>query len=109
MQSSPWEIFDIQQLESNASIAPVSYDEFFAAPSMHCGLYKLAKGATDMQSAHDEDELYYILKGKARIKIGEDEQAVGPGTMLYVRACMDHAFFEIEEDMVLIAIFANGG
>ena len=108
MTDSGWEIFDLQKLKETVADAPVSYKEFLNVPAMHCGLYHLAKGSTDMQTPHDEDELYYVLEGKAQLKIGGDIQEVQPGSLLYIRASEEHAFFEIQEDMVLLVFFATG-
>ena len=65
-------------------------------------------GQTDMQTPHDEDELYYVVKGSAQLKVGDQVQEVGPGSVMYVRASEEHAFFEITEDMVLLVFFAAG-
>jgi mannose-6-phosphate isomerase-like protein (cupin superfamily) len=108
MSDSGWEIFDIDALKQDATDAPVSYKEFLNVAAMHCGLYHLAKGSTDMQTPHDEDELYYVLEGKAQLKVADKVTEVKPGILLYVRASEEHAFFEISEDMVLLVLFATG-
>jgi mannose-6-phosphate isomerase-like protein (cupin superfamily) len=59
-----------------------------------------------MQSPHDEDEVYFVLSGKARMRVSGGEQEVSAGTILYVRATEKHSFFEIEEDMTLLVFFA---
>ena len=73
---------------------------------MNCGLYSLAAGSKDMQAPHDEDEVYLVLTGKARMQLGDEEREVGPGSLLYVSASTEHSFFEIEEDMTLMVFFA---
>lgn len=108
MADSDWELFDIEQIIRGGSDADVSYTEFLNVPSMHCGLYRLAKGSNDMQTPHDEDELYYVVKGSAQLKVGDQVKEVGPGSVMYVRASEEHAFFEITEDMVLLVFFATG-
>ena len=102
---SGWQVFDVSELSSGGSGEAVSYREFLRVPAMSCGLYRLAKGSTDMQTPHDEDELYYVVEGKARLRIGDEEREVGPGSVMYVRATEVHSFFEIQEDMVLLVVF----
>ena len=58
-----------------------------------------------MQSPHLEDEVYVVVSGKAVIDIDDQRQKVGPGSILYVKANTYHSFFEIEEDLTVIAIF----
>jgi len=59
-----------------------------------------------MQSPHDEDEVYYVISGKASMKIGGESRDIQAGSMLNVRATEEHSFFEIEEDMTLLVFFA---
>ncbi len=59
-----------------------------------------------MQTPHDDDELYYIIEGKAKMRVASESRDVMPGMLLYVKASEEHAFFEIEQDMTLLVIFA---
>ena len=104
--SDTWQIFNVNELKQQRADEDVSFHEFLNVDSMHCGLYHLKAGSKDMQTPHDEDEMYYVVEGKAKLRIGDAEQNVVPGTLLYIRATEEHAFFEIEEDMTLLVIFA---
>ena len=104
--SDTWQVFDTNELIKTKSDSDVSFQEFLSTESMHCGLYHLKAGSKDMQTPHDEDEMYYVIEGRAKLRIGETAQDVGPGNLLYVQASEEHAFFEIEEDMTLLVIFA---
>lgn len=104
-----WKVFDLARVAQRARGARSPYLEFLRVPSLSCGLYTLPAGAKDLQGPHDEDEVYYVLEGRARLRIGDEETAVRPGMMLFVRATEEHSFFEIEEDMVLLVFFATGG
>ncbi len=106
MDEQAWQIFNVRQLRNKLTGAPVEYKEFLRAPSLSCGIYHLQKGAKDMQTPHDEDEVYYVLSGRATLKIGDEIQDVKEGSVLYVRATEAHSFFEIEEDMTLLVFFA---
>jgi mannose-6-phosphate isomerase-like protein (cupin superfamily) len=106
MSDNSWQVFDLNDLKSKLSGDAVQYLEFLNVPSMNCGLYFLTAGSTDMQSPHDEDEVYLVLSGKARMRLGEEERDVGAGSLLYISATTDHSFFEIEEDMTLMVMFA---
>ncbi|MCB1709742.1 MAG: cupin domain-containing protein [Halioglobus sp.] len=107
MSDQPWQIFDLAQIRQRLKGKPAEYLEFLNVPALNCGIYFLAAGSTDMQSPHDDDELYLVLSGKAQMRLDNAERAVGPGSLLYVGATTEHSFFEIEEDMTLLVIFAN--
>jgi mannose-6-phosphate isomerase-like protein (cupin superfamily) len=106
---SDWKVFELDDLLAKKRDISPPYYEFLRVPSLSCGIYTLAAGSKDLQSPHDEDEVYYVIRGKARLRVGNDEQTVRPGSILYVRATSDHSFFEIEEDMTLLVFFASGG
>ena len=107
MNNESWQVFDLAQLQKQLSNAPVQYKEFLKVPALSCGLYRLGVGARDMQSPHDEDEIYFVLSGKAKMKLGDTERLVEPGNLLYVGATETHSFFEIIEEMTLLVFFAT--
>ena len=102
-----WQVIDLAEVRERFEGAPVEYLEMLNVPALSCGLYKLAAGSKDMQAPHDEDEVYFVLEGKARMHLGDEERNVTPGSLLFVRAATEHSFFEIEEDMLLLVLFAS--
>ena len=109
MTGPTWKIFELSEELKKHAENSAPYHEFLRRPSLSCGIYTLAAGAKDLQSPHDEDEVYYVVSGKARLRVDNDEETVQAGSILYVRATSEHSFFEIEEDMTLLVFFASGG
>ncbi len=107
MAADEWEVLDLAEVKSRLKGEAVEYLEFLNVPTISCGLYRLEAGSKDMQAPHDEDEVYFVLEGKARMHLGDTEREVTPGSLLYVRAATEHSFFEIEEDMLLLVLFAS--
>ena len=101
-----WQVVDLAEVKERFTGEAVEYLEFLNVPALSCGLYKLAAGSKDMQAPHDEDEVYFVLDGKARMRLKNEEREVKPGMLLYVGASMEHSFFEIEEDMLLLVFFS---
>lgn len=108
MSNNSWQVFDLDDVTAKLKGEAVEYLEFLNVPALNCGIYFLSAGSRDMQAPHDEDEVYVVLKGKARMRLNDEERAVGPGSLLYVGASTEHSFFEIEEDMTLLVFFASG-
>jgi mannose-6-phosphate isomerase-like protein (cupin superfamily) len=104
-----WQVFDLEQLLEKARSDAAPYLEFLRVPSLSCGIYRLAAGARDLQGPHDEDEVYYVIEGRGKLKVEGSEREVGPGSILYVRATSRHSFFQVEEDITLLVFFASGG
>jgi len=107
MADTNWQVFDLAQIKKKLTGKPAEYLEFLNVAALNCGVYFLAAGSTDMQSPHDDDEVYFVLSGKARMRLDGVERDVGAGSLLYVSASTEHSFFEIQEDMTLLVMFAN--
>ena len=106
---SNWKVFELGDLlEAKQKISPPYY-EFLRVPTLSCGIYTLAAGSKDLQGPHDEDEVYFVVSGRGRVRVGDEERSVGRGSVLYVKATEQHSFFEVEEDMTLLCFFASGG
>jgi quercetin dioxygenase-like cupin family protein len=73
---------------------------------MSAGLYVLAAGATDPQRPHHEDELYYVVRGRARFRAGDEDRGVSAGTVLFVAAKIEHRFYDIKEELAVLVFFA---
>ena len=106
MSESSWEVFDINAIRESLAGDSVQYEEFLRVPALSCGVYHLPAGSKDMQTPHDEDEVYFVLEGRARMQVADEMREVSAGNILYVRATETHSFFEIEEDMTLLVFFA---
>ena len=82
------------------------YPDFRRVPAMSAGIYALPTGSEDLQQPHAQDEIYYVLRGRSKFVCeGEVIDAV-PGSFIYVAARAGHRFFDIEEDLAIIVLFA---
>jgi mannose-6-phosphate isomerase-like protein (cupin superfamily) len=73
---------------------------------MSAGIYLLSAGATDKQTPHQEDEIYYVVGGKAKVRLGREERSISQGDVIFVEKNLEHRFFDIAEELVLLVIFA---
>lgn len=70
------------------------------------GVYVLPAGGLDGQLPHDEDEVYFAVRGRAKFRVGGEDHPVEPGTLLFVAAKQAHHFHQIEEELVLVVFWA---
>lgn len=82
------------------------YHEFLHVPAMSAGVYELGVGAEDRQQPHTEDELYFVVSGKATLLVGAENVAVEAGSMVYVPARVTHRFHTITETLTILVFFA---
>ena len=109
MSKQPWKAFELAVEVAERAKSGQPYHEFLRVPSLSCGIYCLPAGAPDLQGPHDEDEVYFVVEGRGRLRVDDTEREVGPGSILYIQATSEHSFFEIAEDMTLLVFFASGG
>jgi quercetin dioxygenase-like cupin family protein len=98
--------FDLAPLLARRGAVGKRYLEFLRVPSMSAGVYVLPAGGTDPQRPHTEDEMYYVVRGRACMTVGEQKQYVQEGSVVYVEANAEHRFHDIEEELVLLVFFA---
>jgi mannose-6-phosphate isomerase-like protein (cupin superfamily) len=97
--------FEIADLLAQRQRLGKPYLEFLRIPAMSAGLYILPAGATDRQQPHNEDEIYYVVRGRARMRVGEEDRLVTPGTIIFVEANVEHRFHDIDEDLEVLVLF----
>lgn len=98
--------FAIQELIAQQAQGDSAYLEFLRVPDLSMGLYVLPAGAGDPQQPHSEDEVYYVVSGRGAIRVGEEDQPVSAGSIVYVARHVVHYFHSITEELQIIVFFA---
>ncbi len=83
-----------------------AWREFLRVPSLSVGVYRLKVGEVDRQSPHTEDEVYFVIEGRAKFVAGEETMDVKKGTTLFVERLLPHRFFNVTEDLTVLVFFA---
>ncbi len=101
------EAFEIPQLDPQPRDADGhGYVDFFASDKLSVGLAIWSKGKPDRQQPHLEDEVYYVIGGRAAIHVAEEDRPVKPGSLVFVAAGVEHRFHSIEEDLRVLVFWA---
>jgi quercetin dioxygenase-like cupin family protein len=96
----------LREIEEQRAQSGNPYREFLRVPAMSAGLYVLPAGATDRQKPHREDEIYYVVRGRARFKAGLEDREVSAGNVIFVAAQVGHRFYDISEELAVLVFFA---
>ena len=98
---------ELDGMIAKARSAPDGYAaEVLRSDLLSVGLYLLPAGGNDDQEPHNEDEVYYTVRGRAKLRVGTEDHVVNPGTVLFVPALATHFFHEISEELVLVVFWA---
>ena len=98
--------FELAQLISQRESSNKPYLEFLKVPDLSMGLYVLPAEGVDPQLPHTEDEIYFVVNGRAKIKVADEERAVQAGSIAYVAKNVEHHFHSIEEELTVLVFFA---
>ena len=100
------QVFHIEDLSRQRAGENKLYLEFLRVPAMSAGVYVLQKGGTDPQKPHHEDEMYYVIQGRAHMQMGSDHAEVHAGSVIFVEAELEHRFYDIQEELEVLVFFA---
>lgn len=73
---------------------------------MSAGVYVVPAGGMDPQKPHREDEMYYVVSGRGRMKVGAEDAEVSAGSVIFVEAELEHRFYDIREELEVLVFFA---
>jgi len=101
------EAFDISDLDPQPRDADGhGYIDFLASDKLSVGLAVWPKAKPDRQQPHREDEVYYVISGRAKIRVAGEDRDVKPGSLVFVATGVDHRFHDIEEDLRVLVFWA---
>jgi len=98
--------FRLDELEAERAANDGAYLQFLRERNMSVGLYALDAGQSDPQQPHGQDEVYFVVSGRASITVGMETTQVGRGSVVYVPAGVAHKFHHISEDLRVMVVFS---
>jgi mannose-6-phosphate isomerase-like protein (cupin superfamily) len=98
--------FTLDDLAAGARNSGTRFHEFLRVDSLSCGMYVLPGGGEDDQVPHRQDEVYVVAKGTGQILVAGETQPVGPGSVIFVAANVEHRFFDFSDDLEILVLFA---
>lgn len=98
--------FELAELITQREGTSNAYLEFLKVSALSMGLYFISSGGVDSQQPHTEDEVYYVVSGRAKIKVADENRDVQAGSIVYVAKNVEHRFHSIEQDLTVLVFFA---
>jgi len=103
--SPPVDAYEVYDILRELTVSGRLYHEFLRTHDLSVGLYRLPAAGSDPQSPHTEDEVYFVVRGRATITVGNEEHPVTAGSVVFVGADVPHRFHDIEDELVVLVIF----
>jgi mannose-6-phosphate isomerase-like protein (cupin superfamily) len=98
--------FELAQVLAEHARSERAYLEFVREPSLSVGIYVVPTNGTDTQQPHAQDEVYYVLAGRGRVAVGDEDRPIQAGSIIFVAAGVPHYFYDVSEDVRLLVFFA---
>lgn len=98
--------FAAEELLAGLDSGRHDFAEFFRSSTLSLTVARWPAGSVDDQEPHTEDEVYYVVSGRARLSVADEDVAVGAGSIAYVAAGAEHRFHDIQEDLEVIVFWA---
>jgi mannose-6-phosphate isomerase-like protein (cupin superfamily) len=98
--------YELSRLISEREKSSKLYLEFLKVPDLSVGLYVLPANSKDPQAPHTEDEVYYVISGRAKLLVADEDRDVQAGSIVYVAKNVAHHFHSIREDLTVLVFFA---
>jgi mannose-6-phosphate isomerase-like protein (cupin superfamily)/cytochrome c5 len=101
-----WDVFEFPDLVAKREQSKRPYLEFLKVPTLSAGIYTLPADGQDQQKPHPQDEVYYVASGRAMIQVGKEDVPVQPGSVVFVKAGIEHRFHSIKEELKILVFFS---
>jgi mannose-6-phosphate isomerase-like protein (cupin superfamily) len=98
--------FHVDDLDRRRAENGKLYLEFLRIPAMSVGVYVLPTNGADPQKPHRVDEMYYVVRGRARMQNGSEDAEVRAGSIIFVEAKTEHRFYHIKQELEVVVFFA---
>lgn len=80
-----------------------TFIELFRRNDLSIELYQ--PEVQDLQTPHQQDELYIIISGNGLFQDGDERYPFGPGDLIFVPAHREHRFLDFSDDFKTWVIF----
>ncbi len=77
------------------------------APNFALRRFVMGEGGGMPRHTNTVEHQQYVLRGRARIRIGDDEHEVGPDSVLYIPAGAPHSYQVVEAPFEFLCIVPN--
>lgn len=98
-----------EELRNELDAADTDAVRMFDSDSMTVGLKRYGEETARGKGSrkHTEDELYYVLDGTGKMKVGDEIHPVAAGDLLYVPQGESHDIVQIDREITVLKIFRD--
>lgn len=99
--------FNVNQYIEKITHQNTYFHTFINRESLAAGILVLQSGQKDPQEPHENDEVYFILKGDGFLKINKKDYSVSKNKLYFVAKNTDHFFHGNKTEIVALYFFGG--
>jgi mannose-6-phosphate isomerase-like protein (cupin superfamily) len=99
--------FDIKKYIDDIKNSNGYFHTFLNRQNIAAGVLVLEPDEEDTQTPHDDDEVYFVIRGDGYLKINDIDYAVTEGKAYYVQKGIPHKFFGNKKELVVLYFFSG--
>ena len=84
--------------------AELQHREVLTAGPLTIEVGKYPADSAVPKNSHNEEELYYVLSGSGKLRVGDATHEIEAGDLVYVEPDLEHDFFHITEEITVLII-----
>jgi mannose-6-phosphate isomerase-like protein (cupin superfamily) len=83
------------------------FHTFINKENLAAGILRLDPGEEDTQESHENDEIYYVVKGDGFLLVDRKDYPVSEGMSYYVGKNIPHRFHGNKKELVVLYFFSG--
>ena len=99
--------FDVKKYIDEIKNSDGYFHTFLNRQNIAAGVLVLAPGQEDTQTPHDDDEVYFVIRGDGHLKIQNKDYEISEGKAYYVQKKIPHKFFGNKKELVVLYFFSG--
>ncbi len=99
--------FDVKKYIDEIKNSDGYFQTFLNRQNIAAGVLVLAPGEEDTQEPHDDDEVYYVIRGDGYIRIQNKDYEISEGKIYYVQKQVPHRFFGNKKELAVLYFFSG--
>jgi mannose-6-phosphate isomerase-like protein (cupin superfamily) len=99
--------FDLSTYLEKIKKSSSYFHTFINRDSLAAGVLVLQSGEEDMQTPHENDEVYYIISGNGFLKIKDKDYKVSKDKLFFVAKNVEHCFHGNTKELKVLYFFGG--
>lgn len=97
----PFHRFDTLKQEAISPQYSSAFGSTVTGEKIEVGLYGMPAGTGATPHQHPNEQIIYLLNGRVRARVGDEEQVAGPGSVIHIPPNTVHAVQALEDSQFL--------